>query len=92
MVAFAKLQEVVISGKPITFGFQKVANFGALAVALALIAIVGVAAFGWLSFSAETYMSAWNVSGVTNCCAPAVITTWTSNPRATSRRTTSSWW
>jgi len=33
--------------------------------------------------------TAWKVSGVTNCCAPAVITTWTSSPRAVSRRTIS---
>ncbi|MDP0497952.1 MAG: amino acid permease, partial [Verrucomicrobiota bacterium JB024] len=30
---------------------------------LALIAIVGVAILGWLKFSGETYMAAWNVSG-----------------------------
>jgi arginine:agmatine antiporter len=30
---------------------------------LALVAIVGVAILGWLKFSGETYMAAWNVSG-----------------------------
>ncbi len=33
--------------------------------------------------------SAWNVSGVTNWRAPAVITTWTSAPRSRRRRTIS---
>ena len=39
MVAFAKLQEVVISGKPIVFPFQKIANFAALVVAVGLVVI-----------------------------------------------------
>ena len=33
--------------------------------------------------------SAWKVSGVTNCRAPAVITTCTSTPRSRRRRTSS---
>ena len=41
MVAFAKLQEIVISGKPLTFPFQKVVNFAALGVAVSLIVIWG---------------------------------------------------
>jgi len=41
LVAFAKLQEVVISGKPIVFSFQKFANFAALAAALLLVVLWG---------------------------------------------------
>jgi arginine:agmatine antiporter len=44
-------------------GPRLVAQVQSVTTVLALIAIVGVAAFGWLSFSTETYMSAWNVSG-----------------------------
>ncbi len=38
VVAFAKLQEVVISGRPIVFPFQKTANFALLVLAAMLIA------------------------------------------------------
>ncbi|MCE5325073.1 MAG: NAD(P)(+) transhydrogenase (Re/Si-specific) subunit beta [Planctomycetaceae bacterium] len=38
MVAFAKLQEVVVSGRPVVFRFQKLANFGLLVLAVLLIA------------------------------------------------------
>jgi len=36
LVAFAKLQEFVLSGRPLTFPFQKLANLGLLAGSLAL--------------------------------------------------------
>jgi NAD(P) transhydrogenase subunit beta len=36
MVAFAKLQEVVISGKPLVFPYQRTANFAALGLAVLL--------------------------------------------------------
>ncbi len=41
IIAFAKLQEFVISGKPLTFPLQKIANFGVLAACVALIVIWG---------------------------------------------------
>ncbi|MEN6505063.1 MAG: NAD(P)(+) transhydrogenase (Re/Si-specific) subunit beta [Planctomycetaceae bacterium] len=40
LVAFAKLQEVVIGGRPIVFPFQKLVNFAMLALAAALIALL----------------------------------------------------
>lgn len=36
----------------------------AVATVLALIPIVGIAVFGWFWFRGETYMAAWNVSGL----------------------------
>ncbi len=36
----------------------------AVATSLALIPIVGIALFGWFWFKGETYMAAWNVSGL----------------------------
>jgi len=41
MVAFAKLQEVVISGRPLVFPFQKTANFAVLIATLALLVAWG---------------------------------------------------
>ena len=41
MVAFAKLQGVVVPGRPVTFPFQRVANFGALLVTIGLIVLLG---------------------------------------------------
>ena len=41
MVAFAKLQEFLVSGRPVVFPMQKIANFAALAAAIALIVIWG---------------------------------------------------
>ena len=36
----------------------------AVATVLALVPIVGIAVFGWFWFRGETYMAAWNVSGM----------------------------
>jgi len=44
-------------------GPNLVARVQSVTTILALIAIVGVAIIGWFSFSMETYMDAWNVSG-----------------------------
>ncbi len=41
LVAFAKLQEFVLTGRPVTFPLQKVANFALLAAAVALVVIWG---------------------------------------------------
>jgi NAD(P) transhydrogenase subunit beta len=41
IIAFAKLQEVVISGKPVTFPMQKIANFLALGACVLLIVLCG---------------------------------------------------
>ena len=42
LVAFAKLQELFVSGRPLTFPFQKVANFVLLGAAAAMIVLWGV--------------------------------------------------
>ena len=47
LVAFAKLQEVVISSKPITFPFQNIANFGLLGGTVLLIVIWGFFPSWW---------------------------------------------
>ncbi len=44
-------------------GPNLVARVQSVTTILALIAIIGVAIIGWFSFSLETYMDAWNVSG-----------------------------
>ncbi|MEM0965369.1 MAG: arginine/agmatine antiporter [Verrucomicrobiota bacterium] len=44
-------------------GPNLVAKVQTVTTILALIAIVGVAIIGWFSFSLDTYMDAWNVSG-----------------------------
>jgi len=41
VIAFAKLQEFVISGKPLTFPLQKITNFGAIILIVALIVVWG---------------------------------------------------
>ena len=41
MIAFAKLQEMVFSGRPVVFPLQKPANFALLAVTLGLIVLMG---------------------------------------------------
>jgi NAD(P) transhydrogenase subunit beta len=41
MVAFAKLQGVVVPGRPVVFPLQRVANFGTLAVTIGLIVLLG---------------------------------------------------
>jgi len=42
LIAFARLQGFVLSGRPTVFPFQKVANFAALAVVVALIVLLGL--------------------------------------------------
>ncbi|MGF2251983.1 arginine/agmatine antiporter [Yersinia ruckeri] len=45
-------------------GPKMITRVQAVATSLALIPIVGVALFGWFWFKGETYMEAWNVSGM----------------------------
>ncbi|ATM86561.1 TPA: arginine/agmatine antiporter [Yersinia enterocolitica] len=45
-------------------GPKMITRVQAVATSLALIPIVGVALFGWFWFKGETYMAAWNVSGL----------------------------
>ena len=47
IIAFAKLQEFVISGKPLTFPMQKIANFVVLAACVAMIVIWGYCPEQW---------------------------------------------
>ena len=43
LVAFAKLQEFVLSGRPITFAWQKAANLAVLSAAVLLVVLLGLA-------------------------------------------------
>lgn len=45
-------------------GPKMITRVQAVATVLALIPIVGIAVFGWFWFRGETYMAAWNVSGL----------------------------
>ncbi|PSH44707.1 arginine:agmatine antiporter [Yersinia pseudotuberculosis] len=45
-------------------GPKMITRVQAVATSLALIPIVGIALFGWFWFKGETYMAAWNVSGL----------------------------
>ncbi|MEY4475892.1 MAG: hypothetical protein RL248_1659 [Pseudomonadota bacterium] len=45
-------------------GPKMITRVQAVATSLALIPILGVALFGWFWFKGETYMAAWNVSGL----------------------------
>ncbi|ETJ27314.1 MAG: Arginine/agmatine antiporter, partial [Escherichia coli DORA_A_5_14_21] len=45
-------------------GPKMIPRVQAVATVLALIPIVGIAVFGWFWFRGETYMAAWNVSGL----------------------------
>lgn len=45
-------------------GPKMITRVQAVATIFALIPIVAIAAFGWFWFHSETYMSAWNVSGL----------------------------
>lgn len=45
-------------------GLKMITCVQAVATVLALIFIVGIAVFGWFWFCGETYMAAWNVSGL----------------------------
>ncbi len=45
-------------------GPKMITHVQAVATVLALIPIVGIAVFGWFWFRGETYMAAWNVSGL----------------------------
>lgn len=45
-------------------GPKMITHVQAVATSLALIPIVGIALFGWFWFKGETYMAAWNVSGL----------------------------
>ena len=42
LVAFAKLQEFILSGRPVIFKFHKLLNFVGLAAAVALVVIMGI--------------------------------------------------
>lgn len=46
------------------FVLLNITRVQAVATVLALIPIVGIAVFGWFWFRGETYMAAWNVSGL----------------------------
>ncbi|EHQ8319949.1 arginine/agmatine antiporter [Salmonella enterica] len=45
-------------------GPKMITRVQAVATVLALVPIVGIAVFGWFWFKGETYMAAWNVSGM----------------------------
>lgn len=45
-------------------GPKMITRVQAVATVLALVPIVGIAVFGWFWFRGETYMAAWNVSGM----------------------------
>ena len=45
-------------------GPKMITRVQAIATVLALVPIVGIAVFGWFWFRGETYMAAWNVSGM----------------------------
>ncbi len=45
-------------------GPKMITRVQAVATILALVPIVGIAVFGWFWFKGETYMAAWNVSGM----------------------------
>ena len=62
VIAFAKLQEVVISGRPIVFPFHKLVNFLLLAIVLGLIVLLGVfPAQRWLVVPTAVLASALGV-------------------------------